>query len=499
MFLGQCLQMQSDNTRETNRPGLVPFRQCKLTELLFTNFFPSSSVASSSAAGAGGCSHVRAAAMPAHDPQKAVMIVTADPLGDFNATSQILRYSSLAREVTVPRVPSLPAALANTSASRPASAGYGTRNRTPNMISDPSGPSAASEEQIQHLTTSLELLNHQLAEETLRRHVAERAWEATELRMDVLEMEVREECFADLEARLETERRRWLEAWAEEGERADERVDRKLAILGRGLEGDGEEVGAIGGGRALVHEGAGRRVEDLERENAALRERLEELSRALAGSQPVAAASSASSDAVPLDLGKTAPLSREPQPAEKEESPKKHPQPQPQPQPSPQKNASRRSTRLALQPTPNPQRQSRVHSSPLPDVPDAPSMDSEDSCSTVRLGHTPEASTDMDTDVDKENRTSITSSSSSTTTPACTTAAEPTPAVQTLQLDTELMARTPVRLVSSSNGNANGGATGGATGPRRGVARSTGKKTTALRALTGRRWDLGGLEGEGEE
>jgi len=35
------------------------------------------------------------------------MVVTADPKGDFNATSQILRYSALAREVTVPRVPSL--------------------------------------------------------------------------------------------------------------------------------------------------------------------------------------------------------------------------------------------------------------------------------------------------------------------------------------------------------------------------------------------------------
>ena len=76
--------------------SIVPFRQCKLTELLFSNSFPSSSQHTS----AHSNNHLR-------NPQKAVMIVTADPVGDFNATSQILRYSALAREVTVPRVPSV--------------------------------------------------------------------------------------------------------------------------------------------------------------------------------------------------------------------------------------------------------------------------------------------------------------------------------------------------------------------------------------------------------
>ena len=67
------------------QPNLVPFRQCKLTELLFSNSFLSPSAAHASSS------------VGRRNPQKGVMIVTADPLGDFNATSQILRYSALAR------------------------------------------------------------------------------------------------------------------------------------------------------------------------------------------------------------------------------------------------------------------------------------------------------------------------------------------------------------------------------------------------------------------
>lgn len=84
MYLGQCMQMQSDNADPTKSSNIVPFRQCKLTELLFSNSFPSSS----------SSHHLARSPKP---PQKGIMIVTADPLGDYNATSQILRYSALAR------------------------------------------------------------------------------------------------------------------------------------------------------------------------------------------------------------------------------------------------------------------------------------------------------------------------------------------------------------------------------------------------------------------
>ncbi|KAK6421265.1 hypothetical protein LTR95_016838, partial [Oleoguttula sp. CCFEE 5521] len=93
MYLGQCMELQSELHSTSSRLGApiaVPYRNCKLTELLFTNFF----------APAAPGSVVR------RQPQKAVMIVTADPGGDFNATGQILRYSALAKNIVAPRVPS---------------------------------------------------------------------------------------------------------------------------------------------------------------------------------------------------------------------------------------------------------------------------------------------------------------------------------------------------------------------------------------------------------
>ncbi|KAG9379582.1 Kinesin protein [Pyrenophora tritici-repentis] len=38
MYLGQCMQMQSDN--QGGSKNIVPFRQCKLTEILFSNSYP---------------------------------------------------------------------------------------------------------------------------------------------------------------------------------------------------------------------------------------------------------------------------------------------------------------------------------------------------------------------------------------------------------------------------------------------------------------------------
>ncbi|CAK3920759.1 Kinesin-like motor 9 [Lecanosticta acicola] len=261
MYLGQCMQIQADNARTVNFQN-VPFRQCKLTELLFSNSF-----------------------VPQHHrkpPQKAIMIVTADPLGDFNATSQILKYSALATEVTVPRVPSVTSTIL---------AGTGVRQH-----SRPTTPAAVVEEleaalaEVARLREELEITQLQLEEETQRRVDAEASWSAAEMKIDEVEAEIREEVWSEMETKLAQEQRRWRAARDEELDRADEHLDRKLEIMSRGIEvyEDPEDYGneekenvnvdAISNGlgklsfNGKVKDSA--RVQELEEENAQLRERL---------------------------------------------------------------------------------------------------------------------------------------------------------------------------------------------------------------------------------
>nr|POF03885.1 kinesin-like motor protein 9 [Quercus suber] len=248
MYLGQCMQMQSDNAQSTS-PNLVPFRQCKLTELLFSNSFTRDHLSKR--------------------PQKAIMIVAADPLGDFNATSQILRYSALAREVTVPRIPSVTSTiLASTSAA-------------------PSGRSTPVQEELEAALTSLALLREKLeltqvllAEETERRQRAEDSWRVAESRTQDLEAEIREEVWSEMEARVAQEQRRWRAAREEELEARDEHLDRKLEILANGItvyeDETAEKENRSGAG--VVEEKSGGTI-DLEDENAMLREKVANLER----------------------------------------------------------------------------------------------------------------------------------------------------------------------------------------------------------------------------
>lgn len=216
MYLGQCLQMQSDNHDNTKvrsqpslygfsfsdleQPSLVPFRQCKLTELLFSNSFPSSS-------------HQQTAHSTHNhrNAQKAIMIVTADPLGDFNATSQILRYSALAREVTVPRIPSVTSTILS-----------GTTGRVPSGRTSPNAThtdEAVVEmafSEIARLNEEVEILNVRLAEEEGRRKEAEENWQRAEEKAEETELQVREECWKEMERWTEDARRRWMGAWGEE-------------------------------------------------------------------------------------------------------------------------------------------------------------------------------------------------------------------------------------------------------------------------------------------
>ncbi|TKA37913.1 hypothetical protein B0A54_10515 [Friedmanniomyces endolithicus] len=211
MYLGQCMQMQSDNARNSLVPGgvekMVPFRQCKLTELLFSNSFSSHGAMQKA-------------------PQKAIMIVTADPLGDFNATSQILRYSALAREVTVPRIPSVTSTFLS-----------GAMTPHGKNASGRTTPSATQEDleqaltQLARLQEELEVTQVLLEEETFRRQEAEASWQRAESRIEEVEAEIREELVEEMEAQLQLEQRRWRAARDVEMDAQDEHVDRKLDLL----------------------------------------------------------------------------------------------------------------------------------------------------------------------------------------------------------------------------------------------------------------------------
>lgn len=164
---------------------MVPFRQCKLTELLFSNSFPSAQ-----------SSHNR-------PPQRATMIVTADPLGDYNATSQILRYSALARDVAVPRAPSATESILS-----------GTM-RSP-RVSDNAQVSEELEDaaaEIERLTSENENLAVRLADEEAARAELEMRLASSEERCLMIEQDVREECWAEMEEQMEEERKRWQSAW----------------------------------------------------------------------------------------------------------------------------------------------------------------------------------------------------------------------------------------------------------------------------------------------
>ena len=255
MYLGQCLQVQSDCQQDGSKP-IVPFRQCKLTELLFSNSFPSTN------------SHHTTN----RTPQKAIMIVTADPQGDFNATSQILRYSALAREVTVPRIPSVTSTIFNgPSNGRPTTGG----RASPYAYSAGELEQAANE--IARLSEECDQMALRLAREEIRRTEGDLKLQAVEEKAILVEQEIREECWAEMEARMEDEKRRWRIAWEKEREKGETYLDGKIEILEKGA-------------TFVVHEDVGvegsARVEEVERDNEKLRARIEALERELLQTSP---------------------------------------------------------------------------------------------------------------------------------------------------------------------------------------------------------------------
>ena len=219
------------------------------------------------------------------------MIVTADPLGDFNATSQILRYSALAREVTVPRIPSITATiLANASppAARAPSPVQQTHHPRPFV---PPGNSASyrtvsSDEratmelaalEIARLSDDIDHLHADLDAQTEARMAAEAHLLSMEDRMLDLEAAIRDDCATEFEQRLSLELARFKASIAAEQERSDEHWDRKVDVLERGLESayDNED----GDKENVLVENLEEEVERLRRENGILK-------RELAGRSP---------------------------------------------------------------------------------------------------------------------------------------------------------------------------------------------------------------------
>jgi hypothetical protein len=208
------------------------------------------------------------------------MIVTADPVGDFNATSQILRYSALAREVTVPRIPSVTSQILAQSAS----SGYFS-NRSGCGRGSPTDTERETMEiaalEIARMSEEIDGLRSELLAEQERRieieaHL-ESAREELEERILEKEAEVREECYLDMEKRFQQEIQRWKTTWESEAERGEEHLDKKLEILTRGIgpeDDDKENAPSM-----MVNE-------DLEDENLRLRREVEVLTRQLQGRSP---------------------------------------------------------------------------------------------------------------------------------------------------------------------------------------------------------------------
>jgi hypothetical protein len=202
------------------------------------------------------------------------MIVTADPKGDFNATSQILRYSALAREVTVPRIPSVTSTILHGAPLRPTTSNSSGRT-TPSALLE---ELEASQSEIARLTQEIEIFALRLSEETARRKAAEQNWQAAESHMQDLEQEIRDECFAATEAAVEQERRRWQAAWDAEQDNNEVHMDKKIDVVIQATRQQMREQGEF-----KIYEDPDPelrdRVEELERENEVLRAKMEAMER----------------------------------------------------------------------------------------------------------------------------------------------------------------------------------------------------------------------------
>lgn len=197
------------------------------------------------------------------------MVVTADAQGDYNATSQILRYSALAREVTVPRIPSTTSTILSNGSKRPGTASSSGRS-TPSAVLEELESANA---EIARLTAEMEVFALRLSEETARRKAAEASWAAAEDHMVELEQEIRDECFLEMETAVEQERRRWQAALDSEQDNQQSHLDSKIDMVIRATKAQmkQQEVKVYEDPDPLLRD----KVDELERENEMLRAKLE--------------------------------------------------------------------------------------------------------------------------------------------------------------------------------------------------------------------------------
>lgn len=204
------------------------------------------------------------------------MIVTADPQGDYSSTLEILRYSALATEVTVPRVVS-------------AQVVSGTQHTTNATESNPVPTNGDNEsfvvdnELIKCLIDRLEDMEVKFREADNGRKVAEkqctealqrcvvakqRTREAEEQALQI-EIQVREELTSEFELREKTIHGAYLKRIKDEERVGREFMDSKLELAMRGLDLDREDDLE--------------RVEELQKENEELRWEVGRLKKLIAG------------------------------------------------------------------------------------------------------------------------------------------------------------------------------------------------------------------------
>lgn len=249
------------------------------------------------------------------------MIVTADPLGDFNATSQILRYAALAREVTVPRIPSITEAILQANAApavdavpgsctSPSSVSSPTHyfSRSPFFPSgnsvlspnaqrsiSPASPTATEDRitmehaalKISRLSEEVRRLEECLSYEKEARLSAEAHLTSLDEKMLELEQAIREDCVAEFEQRLAIEMARWKAGMQMAQERGEEHWDRKMEVFERSIALQAITTRADdGSGQVVEDDKENVLVESLEEENARLRREVTILKRELAGRTP---------------------------------------------------------------------------------------------------------------------------------------------------------------------------------------------------------------------
>lgn len=246
--------------------------------------------------------------------------MTADAYGDYNATSQILRYGALAREVTVPRIPSVnEAMLPNNTApapdpgprsyasaspilttahyiSRPPLSHSGTtRSLNTQRSISPASPTfsegrATMEHaalEISRLSEEVRRLQESLSYEKEARLAAEETLLSIDHKMLELEQAIREDCGAEFEKRLAIELNRWKTGLQIALERGEEHWDRKMELFERSIAAQAPAAEVSGAhGVSISEDKENVLVESLEEENSRLRRELIILKRELAGRSP---------------------------------------------------------------------------------------------------------------------------------------------------------------------------------------------------------------------